>query len=326
MPEALHHYLEFAEKAISTRQEILEDGFKRRAASCRHVDELRALASESRGTIPAESAIHKMVADAIERRCEAIRFDIQTMYDHPLVDGSVPFLERAAKRYLSELPPEDPKLRDFLVNICFLELHYKNQLRIDFDPRHELKTFSWCDLLGAHHVLPLFVDHSTPLELKEIYNAMMSRYFELDSDSIEAAEVKRVHRYRLVRAGRACKVVGLDEVSSSGDEPEFDVWDMLGDNFVLDASDSRLKRSVESEPQPAAPSQRPVAREVTIPGQPILDASHPTRDWTFDECIKSCDQYTFFDGPPKLRHSFPISQYKVTRFPSHAVVLRPTGV
>lgn len=318
LPSGLHLHLEFAETFVSHRQEDLEAKFQDRIRRCISIQDLERIGIEITRALPAESLLHEFVISSILQRRESLRFEIQTMYDHPLTDGNIPELESAARRFLTELPISDTRMRDFAVDICFLFLRYKKQMRSDFDPREEMKSFAWSDKLGAHVVFPLFLEHCTPSELLDIFATMVKRTKPKVSDTDETRREKLICLGRLVQIGRRSSLNGIDElINEYSSEIVFDVddiWDMLGDDFELPI----LGTSNASGKMPNVALNELKPTDVA----PVVHEPRACKLASVNECARSDDQYVFFGGaPPRMRQTLPASVYKVTRFPSRPVVL-----
>lgn len=293
-PVELHHYLDFAllgaQQAIKrTEAELLKE-----LDASNKLQDLVRLAIAARERLEQGSLVHAVIQRRLEMRRNSLLQEIWVMYDRPLLEGIVPVLEAAAFMYTNELPMDDPVLRDFVIDICFLTVKYIRDLEVKFDIRDEIKTFEFCKKLGPEYVFPILKKNMTPLDFNSTVVGFLT--------SLESSENMRgdIFRTQVTRIRRASGLANLRP-----DISDFDpgcIWDLLGDGFELPPlpqlkADTDRKDSEKTTPQPPHPSnfRRP---RLTLPDPP-----KPTPH----------DPYTYFNSDTIFRIPVEDRKFVVTR-------------
>ena len=316
LPASLHKYVRFARYVLEEKSLELENTFKDKLSRCVTVQDFAELAQVARRALLPGSIIHDRIAKCISQRQECIRFEILTMYDHPVADGCIPELEAVALEYSRELPADDPVLRDFALGICFLFLKMRREIKRSLDIRSELTSFTWCKKIGAEHVIPIMGSNLTPSELKSIIPILVEHIRpRVDPDGCTA---HKVFQSQLFRIRKLVNFDISDELPAGTDYGN--IWDLFPPDFVLAGSYQAI------EPEQA---ETDIGKPEPLP----IDGTTPqTEDPAPKLPGRLCLNHQLSQIPyTPFGHRLPVSQtpacttnkYVVTRFPSRCTVPRP---
>jgi hypothetical protein len=314
LPAALHRFIRFARDMLEFKSTEVENKFKVQLNGCATVKHLTELAHTVARELLPSSSLHEEISQRISQRQECLRFEILTMYDHPVTSGCIPELEAAALEYSQELPERDPVLLNFSIGICFYFLKMRKEMNSYLDIRSELKAFTWCKKIGAEHVLPILKSNLTSTELKSVIPVLVKRL--CPGDDSAGGTGNKVFQSQVFRIRGLVTLDTSDDIPTGTDYGS--IWDIFPPDFTLPGND------LVSKPDEAAtvPGKTDLSFVNSIPSQP-QDPKLPSR-----LCLnKELSQipYTPFKQRQLVSQSEERSskKYFVTLYPSKSTVRYP---